>query len=150
MKNSSLRTDTNCNLIPQPTEVYYSGDYDKKSDPYSASHPDPSCLQYGTIVVIGGLWVKCLLSRLDVLNYRVWQKIMKKCSFFPVKRKYTKRKGVTKPVVPTPRKRFKSTPTPPVASPVANIPSPLSAGPIVSVAGRLGNRPKLITSFCYN
>jgi len=32
----SLRTDTCGNLIPQPTEVYYSGDNDKKSDAVSA------------------------------------------------------------------------------------------------------------------
>ncbi|XP_060565534.1 KAT8 regulatory NSL complex subunit 3-like isoform X2 [Ruditapes philippinarum] len=46
-----------------------------------------------------------------------------------VKRKYTKRKNVAKPAAPSPRKRFKSTPTPPIASPVSStITSPLSAG----------------------
>ena len=32
--------NTTRNLIPQPTEVYYSGDYDKKSDAVSAPLAD--------------------------------------------------------------------------------------------------------------
>ncbi|KAL4231455.1 KAT8 regulatory NSL complex subunit 3 [Mactra antiquata] len=62
-----------------------------------------------------------------------------------VKRKYTKRKGVTKTSGsgPSPRKRFRSTPTPPVASPVTSIQSPLSAG-IPSTVGGLPELPGIL------
>lgn len=46
-----------------------------------------------------------------------------------VKRKYTKRKGVNNPLdLPIPRKRYRSTPTPPIQSPVPSVQTPLSAG----------------------
>ncbi|KAH3789566.1 KAT8 regulatory NSL complex subunit 3-like [Dreissena polymorpha] len=71
-----------------------------------------------------------------------------------VKRKYTKRKGVTNPLdLPTPKKRYRSTPTPPIQSPVPSVQTPLSAGnqPAFSVApeltGLLRGQPGLLPSF---
>ncbi|WAR22154.1 KANL3-like protein [Mya arenaria] len=53
-----------------------------------------------------------------------------------IKRKYTKRKDVTKPLgIPSPRKRFRSTPTPPpMLSPVSMVQSPQSAGTLQTMA----------------